>query len=78
MQRKWEIHQSRCSACLYTARPYRGRFLLGHYGRRGPRSASNTTAYRWEVRPDSAVTLMVGTFAALAANPKLSHAENCA
>jgi CHAT domain-containing protein len=29
----------------------------------------------WEVNSDSAVTLMVGTFAALAANPKLSHAE---
>ena len=29
----------------------------------------------WEVNSDSAVTLMVGTFAALAADPKLSHAE---
>jgi hypothetical protein len=29
----------------------------------------------WEVSSDSAVTLMVGTFAALAADPKLSHAE---
>src|ERR1700681_1462759 len=29
----------------------------------------------WEVNSDSAVTLMTGTFAALAADPKLSHAE---
>jgi tetratricopeptide (TPR) repeat protein len=29
----------------------------------------------WEVNSDSAVTLMVGTFGALAADPKLSHAE---
>jgi CHAT domain-containing protein/tetratricopeptide (TPR) repeat protein len=29
----------------------------------------------WEVNSDSAVTLMIGTFAALAADPKLSHAE---
>jgi CHAT domain-containing protein len=29
----------------------------------------------WEVNSDSAVTLMVGTFTALAADPKLSHAE---
>jgi CHAT domain-containing protein/tetratricopeptide (TPR) repeat protein len=29
----------------------------------------------WEVNSDSAVALMVGTFAALAADPKLSHAE---
>jgi CHAT domain-containing protein len=29
----------------------------------------------WEVNSDSTVTLMVGTFAALAADPKLSHAE---
>jgi CHAT domain-containing protein/Tfp pilus assembly protein PilF len=29
----------------------------------------------WEVNSDSAVSLMVGTFAALAADPKLSHAE---
>jgi CHAT domain-containing protein len=29
----------------------------------------------WEVNSDSAVTLMVGTFAALATDPKLSHAE---
>jgi CHAT domain-containing protein len=29
----------------------------------------------WEVNSDSAVTLMVGTFAALAVDPKLSHAE---
>ena len=29
----------------------------------------------WEVNSDSAVALMTGTFAALAADPKLSHAE---
>jgi CHAT domain-containing protein len=29
----------------------------------------------WEINSDSAVTLMTGTFAALAADPKLSHAE---
>jgi tetratricopeptide (TPR) repeat protein len=29
----------------------------------------------WEVNSDSAVTLMTGTFAALAADPKLSHVE---
>ena len=29
----------------------------------------------WEVETESAVALMVGTFAALAANPKLSHGE---
>ncbi len=29
----------------------------------------------WEVDSDSAVALMTGTFAALAADPKLSHAE---
>jgi CHAT domain-containing protein len=29
----------------------------------------------WEVETTSAVALMVGTFAALAADPKLSHAE---
>ena len=29
----------------------------------------------WEVNSDSAVTLMTGTFAALADDPKLSHAE---
>jgi CHAT domain-containing protein len=29
----------------------------------------------WEVNSDSAVTLMVGTFAALVTDSKLSHAE---
>ena len=29
----------------------------------------------WEVETESAVALMVGTFAALVANPKLSHGE---
>jgi CHAT domain-containing protein/Tfp pilus assembly protein PilF len=37
--------------------------------------ARSLVVSNWEVDSDSAVALMTGTFAALAANPKLSHAE---
>ena len=37
--------------------------------------ARSLVVSNWEVESNSAVSLMVGTFAALAANPKLSHAE---
>jgi CHAT domain-containing protein/Tfp pilus assembly protein PilF len=37
--------------------------------------ARSLVVSHWEVNSDSAVVLMTGTFAALAANPKLSHAE---
>jgi len=37
--------------------------------------ARSLVVSNWEVNSDSAVALMTGTFAALAADPKLSHAE---
>jgi CHAT domain-containing protein len=37
--------------------------------------ARSLVASHWEVETQSAVALMVGTFSAFAADPKLSHAE---